>query len=393
MFSVRTPTATVTDLGTEFGLEVDASGLSRAMVFQGKIEMRPAEGGSDPRRTLHLTANQSAEVQKGPDHVATIVHVPSRPNAFVRQIPNRASGIGGRVANQSHGQPAYRLTDLGTLGGAGSYADSINAAGQVAGFSPTASGAMHAFLYSNGAMTDVHTLPGPASTARAVNNRGQVVGDYWPNSSENCHAFLFGAGKMTDLGFLHDGDSFGLRHQRPGTGGRLLDRPQDRSDPRFPLQQWQDDGPRTLAANSSASDINAIGQVVGYCETADKSRKHAFLYCPGAGMKDLGTLGGRISAALHINDLGQAVGCSSAATDAGNGGRASASLRRWHGNEGSRLAGRISQLRLRHQPHGASRRRCPRLPWRRHFRFPPSTRWNHDRPQRRGGSGPRLDPQ
>jgi probable HAF family extracellular repeat protein len=75
-----------------------------------------------------------------------------------------------------------------------------------------------------------------------------------------------------------------------------------------------------LGTDSYASDINAAGQVVGHCETADKSRKHAFLYCPGAGMKDLGTLGGSVSAALRINDLGQVVGCSYAATDAGNGG-------------------------------------------------------------------------
>ena len=36
-FVVRTPTATVTDLGTEFGVEVDAAGVTRSHVFQGKV--------------------------------------------------------------------------------------------------------------------------------------------------------------------------------------------------------------------------------------------------------------------------------------------------------------------------------------------------------------------
>ena len=46
LFSVRTPTALVTDLGTEFGVEIDGSGVSRAYVFQGKVELRPAEGNN-----------------------------------------------------------------------------------------------------------------------------------------------------------------------------------------------------------------------------------------------------------------------------------------------------------------------------------------------------------
>ena len=39
LFVIRTPTAVVTDLGTEFGVEVDRSGASRSHVFQGKVEI------------------------------------------------------------------------------------------------------------------------------------------------------------------------------------------------------------------------------------------------------------------------------------------------------------------------------------------------------------------
>ena len=41
LFSVRTPTAVVTDLGTEFGVEVNEQGEVAAHVLQGKIEVRP----------------------------------------------------------------------------------------------------------------------------------------------------------------------------------------------------------------------------------------------------------------------------------------------------------------------------------------------------------------
>ena len=43
LFAVRTPTAIVTDLGTEFGVEVEKSGATRSHVFQGSVEVRPAE--------------------------------------------------------------------------------------------------------------------------------------------------------------------------------------------------------------------------------------------------------------------------------------------------------------------------------------------------------------
>ncbi|MBN1395317.1 MAG: FecR domain-containing protein, partial [Pirellulales bacterium] len=37
LFSVRTPTATIADLGTEFGVEVDANGETTSHVFQGSV--------------------------------------------------------------------------------------------------------------------------------------------------------------------------------------------------------------------------------------------------------------------------------------------------------------------------------------------------------------------
>ncbi len=55
LFVVRTPTAVVTDLGTEFGVEVERSGATRSHVFCGRIEVRPAAGTS-----LHFPAGRGA---------------------------------------------------------------------------------------------------------------------------------------------------------------------------------------------------------------------------------------------------------------------------------------------------------------------------------------------
>jgi probable HAF family extracellular repeat protein len=72
---------------------------------------------------------------------------------------------------------------------------------------------------------------------------------------------------------------------------------------------WSIIGLGTLGGHdSSATDINDSGQVVGRSFTASDSN-HAFITGPnGLGMTDLGTLGGSYSIALGINNSGQVVG-------------------------------------------------------------------------------------
>ncbi len=76
------------------------------------------------------------------------------------------------------------MSALPTLGGANSYATSINDSGQVAGSADDQSGHNHAFRYQGGNMVDLGALAALTSVADRV--------------------FLSTAGQMTDLGVLDD---------------------------------------------------------------------------------------------------------------------------------------------------------------------------------------------
>ena len=87
------------------------------------------------------------------------------------------------------------MTDLGTLGGSASFAYGINAAGQVVGWSHMpGDAAIHGFLYSGGAMTDLNLLPEVAAfgfsslAAYGLNDSGQITGYGWIGGQY--HAFL-----------------------------------------------------------------------------------------------------------------------------------------------------------------------------------------------------------
>jgi hypothetical protein len=86
LFSVRTPTAVVTDLGTEFGVEVDKSGITKSHVFQGKVSVRSAVGGAKP---VYLGENEETIVTPGQQPVLKVTRGADRSGAapFVRQMP------------------------------------------------------------------------------------------------------------------------------------------------------------------------------------------------------------------------------------------------------------------------------------------------------------------
>jgi hypothetical protein len=89
-FVVRTPTATVTDLGTEFGVEVTKDGLTTSHVFRGTIEVRAVS--ADPQAAAvakRLHASESARVE-GDGETRRVVLVPNfAPSTFAREIAKR----------------------------------------------------------------------------------------------------------------------------------------------------------------------------------------------------------------------------------------------------------------------------------------------------------------
>ena len=102
----------------------------------------------------------------------------------------------------------YTIIDLGTFGGTLSFGTSINASGQVTGYSGlTGDSAGHAFVYSGGSMTDLGTLGGTFSQGEGINASGQVAGQSTTTGDAAIHAFLYSSGTMTDLNSLIPGGS------------------------------------------------------------------------------------------------------------------------------------------------------------------------------------------
>jgi hypothetical protein len=119
LFSVRTPTAVVIDLGTEFGIEVDRSGTSRAEVFQGKVEVRPtnSRGLTAPGNpaAIRLSENESAVVEPVHGAVVKVSHKADQADShgFVRRMPRQVpiklfnTGIGLKEGDLD---PHWQLT-------------------------------------------------------------------------------------------------------------------------------------------------------------------------------------------------------------------------------------------------------------------------------------------
>src|SRR5204862_106948 len=99
--------------------------------------------------------------------------------------------------------------DLGTLGGKFSWAEGINALGQVIGTADTGAGigpgafVLRAFLWQSGTgMTLLGSLGGVFDIPSAINDAGQIVGSSRMPDVGETHLVLWQNGTTTDLGTL-----------------------------------------------------------------------------------------------------------------------------------------------------------------------------------------------
>lgn len=239
-------------------------------------------------------------------------------------------------------------TDLGALpGGASSETNWITSNGIIVGVSengeidPLIPGfpEFHATLWRNGSITDLGTLEGGfESIANAANGRGQVVGlasNMTPDPNSmlglgfQTRAFLWQEGEMQDLGTLPGGtDSEAVLINE---NGEVVGWSYNSSSAAPPCQPgftlttgsfvWDKErGLRDIGGLGGsctiATDINDRGQVIGSSNLSGDASAHAFLWEDDT-FEDLGgSLGGNFQGAFALNDQGAAVGFATLPGDA-----------------------------------------------------------------------------
>ena len=250
-------------------------------------------------------------------------------NVVARDINDRGQGVGQFLTdgNTIHafitGPDSAGMRDLGTLGGTNSAASGINNSGQVVGQSDTSAGPRHAFItgVDSLSMRDLTTSKF-ASEAGDINDAGQVAGRFAEQGAmgETGHedAFITGPnglglkeivpdpGAIPFWSFVNP-SGINAAGQVTGNTGDPPDRPFITGENGVGIREIHHAG-----FYAWATGINDAGQViVSYLtltEDGRESERSFITGADGAGMTDLGSLGGDYSSAHGINDAGQVVG-------------------------------------------------------------------------------------
>jgi len=244
----------------------------------------------------------------------------------------------------------YTVTDLGTLGGASSSANGINASGQVVGAAAISgsSSPSHAFRTAANSpinpATDDLVPPGPCTsddfdngrcifnaTANGINKSGTTVGWMGTCCATDVRAFHTapnGPIRLPDDFIGNDGpQAYGINRSGEVVGFDVFTFHAFRTAANYSssnpvmhdLGTLAPGGVNSYGAGSThAYGINDSGQVVGSSDIGNNApypgASHAFRTAANRAINpatdDLGTLGGSSSIASHINLFGQAAGMS-----------------------------------------------------------------------------------
>jgi probable HAF family extracellular repeat protein len=250
-------------------------------------------------------------------------------NGSVATSISASAAIAGTSQGNSHPgghavlYSAGVLTDLGTLATSGSACDSstangINDNGVVVGDSgidnPSLDCALnrHAFMATNGVMTDLGVLPGDTgSTAASVNLAGQAVGTSQLYDALGNHnkAVLFANGTVTNISPPATTESGATAIN--DAGQVAIDGDTHLFIYAISSGTWQDAGAMSGASLTFPVSINGLGDVVG--TAIGNVSSTPFFWSPKAGFVDLNSFvsknsGWVLQDAAGINDSGQVVG-------------------------------------------------------------------------------------
>ncbi len=214
---------------------------------------------------------------------------------------------------------------LPDLGGHGSFANSVNNNGLVAGFAYNSTPdrysyfgtQLHAATWQNGTLQDLGTLGGTDSEAWASNSNGEVIGISFLNTpplppfyQPQDNAFLWSNGTMHDLGTL--GGSFSTP-TAINSSGQVTVLSFDANNQYLRSFVWSAGNKTTLNSvagnNVQALTLNDAGSIAGANSDAGDVNYLAALWQPSGSGRLLGTVAGDSgSLALGINSHGVVVG-------------------------------------------------------------------------------------
>ncbi len=217
---------------------------------------------------------------------------------------------------RTQAQAAYSAVDLGAPEGFDSVVPVALNNNGVAVVGATSAGATGVFIVENGTFTRVGE-PDEAAYPSSINDANQV-GGWIESASDGSSPTSSIPVMMTADGQVEmPGDRIEGRVFAVGADGRAVgEAAVDEAHAARRAVIWVDQEVSELkgtpdGGSSAAQDLNALGQIVGWVGADDGSQRKAVIFSLEDDPVELGTLGGSLSEAIAISELGTIVGNSS----------------------------------------------------------------------------------